>query len=89
MQLIRISKSNTFKNYLTVFNLYGKVIQVRESSGLAWACDWECFFAPDTIKPLGQIPKFLLKGGAPQFYILSIARKEMADNSSKKQNKTI
>ena len=45
------------------------------------------FFAPDTIKPLGQIPKFLLKGGAPQFYNLSIARKEMADNSSKKQNK--
>ena len=45
------------------------------------------FFTPDTIKPLGQIPKFLLKGGAAQFYPLSFARKEMTDNSTKNKNK--
>ena len=24
------------------FNLFGKDIRVRESSGLAWVCDWDC-----------------------------------------------
>ena len=40
--------------------------------------------APDTIKPLGHIPNFQFKGGAPQFYPVSTARKEMTNNSTQK-----